>query len=215
VVLAGLTATAAVATQTVPHLSSSLPALAVMATSFVFSDFATGVYHWAVDNYGNRETPVFGSHIAAFQGHHTSPWTIAQRGMFNNISKATVPTMPQMALLALLPLPLDFKVFYSTFLFSIVMSQEFHKWSHMVDPPAVAKFLQAGGVLISRSEHGLHHSSPFEEKYCIVSGICNPLLDRVGFFRWLEVFFYKRNGVEPNSWKLSPSIKEEALQRFG
>lgn len=30
----------------------------------------SGIYHWIVDNYGNGSTPVLGSQIAAFQGHH-------------------------------------------------------------------------------------------------------------------------------------------------
>lgn len=34
------------------------------------ADFASGVYHWAVDNYGSSETPVFGSQIAGFQVRH-------------------------------------------------------------------------------------------------------------------------------------------------
>lgn len=55
--------------------------------------------------------------------------------------------------------------------------QEFHRYAHMMDPPPLAKDLQSWGVLVSRKEHGLHHSSPFEEKYCIVSGACNGPLD--------------------------------------
>ena len=42
--------------------------------------------------------------------------------------------------------------------------------SHQVD-------LQDAGLLISRKDHGAHHKAPFNEKYSIVSGWCNPLLD--------------------------------------
>ena len=31
------------------------------------TDLVSGVYHWAVDNYGDGATPVFGSQIAGFQ----------------------------------------------------------------------------------------------------------------------------------------------------
>ena len=31
---------------------------------------AAGIYHWAVDNYGGPDTPVWGKQIAGFQGHH-------------------------------------------------------------------------------------------------------------------------------------------------
>ena len=52
------------------------------------ADFLTGVYHWSVDNYGSGQTPVVGSQIAAFQGHHQEPWTITQREFCNNVYKA-------------------------------------------------------------------------------------------------------------------------------
>ena len=32
-----------------------------------------------------------GNIIAAFQGHHTAPWTITERGFCNNVSKLCVP----------------------------------------------------------------------------------------------------------------------------
>lgn len=34
---------------------------------FEFADFGSGVYHWSMDNYGNKDTPVFGTQIVAFQ----------------------------------------------------------------------------------------------------------------------------------------------------
>lgn len=33
---------------------------AALALSYLFTDFAVGVYHHAVDNYGSAETPIFG-----------------------------------------------------------------------------------------------------------------------------------------------------------
>jgi hypothetical protein len=41
----------------------------------------------STDNYGNRDTPVFGGVIEAFQGHHVSPWTITHRSFYNNVHK--------------------------------------------------------------------------------------------------------------------------------
>ena len=51
------------------------------------ADFLTGVYHWSVDNYGSGATPIVGSQIAAFQGHHQRPWTITEREFCNNVHK--------------------------------------------------------------------------------------------------------------------------------
>lgn len=57
-----------------------------------------------------------------------------------------------------------------------------------VSPPLLQPLLlQDAGLLISRKDHGAHHKAPFNEKYSIVSGWCNPLLDGdcPGERRWL------------------------------
>lgn len=43
---------------------------------YVFADLVSGVFHWSVDNYGDGSTPLFGSVIEAFQGHHGESRTI-------------------------------------------------------------------------------------------------------------------------------------------
>jgi hypothetical protein len=48
--------------------------------------------------------------------------------------------------------------------------------------------------------------------YCIISGICNPILDKTGVFRWMEHMVYKMNGVESNAWKLDPALRERTLR---
>jgi ubiquitin-conjugating enzyme E2 variant len=59
--------------------------LGAVFAAYVLSDLGTAVYHWAVDNYGDGNTPFFGRQIAAFQGHHQRPWTITQREFCNNV----------------------------------------------------------------------------------------------------------------------------------
>lgn len=92
-----------------------------------------------------------------------------------------------------------------------MLSQEFHKWSHMKEPPKLVMDLQDAGLILSRKEHGAHHSSPFETNYCILTGMCNPALDNSGFWRRMEALVYRLTGAEPNSWKLDPAVKAIAL----
>ncbi|KAA8490955.1 Fatty acid desaturase 4, chloroplastic [Porphyridium purpureum] len=178
--------------------------------AYAFADFATGVYHWGVDNYGDRNTPVFGYQIDAFQGHHKSPWTITERGVFNNVHKACVPALPLLGLMAVCNsfIAPELMTFLNVFFVSVIMSQEIHKWAHMLHPPALVVALQDARVLLSRKVHGLHHNSPFEGNYCIVNGWCNQFLDRIGFFRKMELFFFKLNGAVPNTWLLEESLRQ-------
>jgi palmitoyl-[glycerolipid] 3-(E)-desaturase len=193
--------------------ASQLAACAAAAVGgWVFADFGTAVYHWSVDNYGSKDTPLFGFQIAAFQGHHSSPWTITNREFANNLYRLTMPTSPQMFALCFLPLPPVALAGASSALMWIVLSQELHRQAHMLRPNAYARVLQALGIALSRKEHGRHHSSPFEGHYGIVSGLANPLLDGTLFFRRLEAAVYRFNGAEPVSWALDPSLKEASLK---
>jgi palmitoyl-[glycerolipid] 3-(E)-desaturase len=186
-------------------------ASAAAFVGYLFADFGTGVYHFLVDNYGNEHTPVFGFQIAAFQGHHKSPWTITNRDFANNLFRLTIPASPQMLALLLLPLPPVLIAGLSSALFWIVASQELHKQAHMQRPAPYARVLQSLRIAISSKGHGLHHASPFDSHYCMVSGLFNTVLDKALFFRRLEAGIYEWNGVEPISWELSPELKRQAL----
>ena len=72
-------------------LITVLQTAAVCFASWTLADFGSGVLHWSVDNYGNGRTPIMGSIIAAFQGHHSAPWTITYREFCNNVYKLCIP----------------------------------------------------------------------------------------------------------------------------
>lgn len=184
-----------------------ITALVIGAFSVVLGDLGTGIFHWSVDNYGSLETPLFGSVCAAFQGHHETPWTITFRGFANNVYKICYGTIPALsAVLAVHPAA-GTQLFFTLFINWWMLSQEFHKYSHMKTPPKFVKFLQNRGIILSRKEHGLHHTAPFEGHYCILTGICNPALDGTNFFRHLERLVFNLTGNEPNTWKIEPSLR--------
>ncbi|BDA48150.1 probable transmembrane protein 189 [Coccomyxa sp. Obi] len=192
----------------VHDLPGTIGAAIAAVLAYYISDFLTGIYHWGVDNYGDGETPIVGSQIAAFQGHHQKPWTITEREFCNNVHKVFKPALP-FSLLCLLAspwLPAPVEVFLSTATFLTCMSQQFHAWSHMKKSELhpIVDALQGAGILVSRKAHGAHHRAPFEGNYCIVSGFWNPILDAGGspdgFFRRLERFVAARTGVEPRCW---------------
>ncbi|KAL6313943.1 hypothetical protein AAG906_011673 [Vitis piasezkii] len=87
-------------------------------------------------------------YIEAFQGHHKWPWTIT-RQFANNLHSWLVQS----------PLP--------------SMPGSWHK-SRL--PPLVVAPLDAG-LLVSRSQHAAHHHAPYNNSYCIVSGVWNEFLD--------------------------------------
>jgi hypothetical protein len=70
---------------------TAITSIITVIASWIVADFGSGVFHWSVDNYGNGRTPVMGNIIAAFQGHHSAPWTITYRGFCNNVWKLCIP----------------------------------------------------------------------------------------------------------------------------
>lgn len=193
---------------------TSLQALLLVISSWILADFGSGVLHWSVDNYGNGRTPIFGSLIAGFQGHHTAPWTITERGFCNNVYKLCLPFgIVPMTLINLIAGPFT-TFFFTSFCVMEIMSQEFHKWSHMTKSqcPAWVNWLQDVGISVGRVPHAQHHLAPFHGNYCIISGLCNKPLDESGLFRRLERIIYQWNGVESNAWKLDASLRERTLQ---
>lgn len=171
-------------------------------------DFATGVFHWSVDNYGSINTPIVGSICAAFQGHHNTPWTITFRPFANNVYKIAKSTIPAyllcigMGMVGGMGMGMGVYVhmFFTFFINWWLISQELHKYAHMKKPPVWIHYLQSLGIILTRKEHGMHHVSPYDKHYCILTGTCNSLLDRVDFFRYLEKMVFRVTGKKPLSW---------------
>ncbi|MGK3759153.1 MAG: hypothetical protein ACI8RD_011470 [Bacillariaceae sp.] len=192
-----------------------LQAMSITLTSWALADFGSGVLHWSVDNYGNGRTPIMGGIIAAFQGHHSAPWTITEREFENNVSKLCVPFGIQtvLALKFVFGLGPYSTLFWTIFCLMEILSQEFHKMSHTTKSEAgpIWNSLQDNGLSIGRKQHAQHHIAPYDGNYCIVSGVCNEKVDESGIFRRMEHIIYKINGIESNAWKLDPQLRERTL----
>lgn len=217
-IVAGTTALAAAGAIHAATELGPIDAACLLVGAMVFADFLTGVFHWATDNYGNLETPLVGPACAAFQGHHRHPYTIVHRTFCNNVFKIAKIVAPLIAASAWLPPAPAY--FLTVALYCQMLSQEFHKYSHMPPNrhPDLVRTLQRAGLIISTKEHGRHHTSPYDGHYCIFNGWCNSFLDQSKFFRRLEALIFTEFGVEPNCWKADErgeAVKRDALATLG
>ena len=179
------------------HINSPIDLLGIIfavGLSIFLGDLGTGVFHWSVDNYGSIKTPVFGTVCASFQGHHITPWTITFRSFANNVYKICYGTIPALLLVTISPLGPLSRLFFALFITWWMISQELHKFAHMRTAPKWVKVLQDTGIILSKKEHGLHHTSPFEGHYSILNGASNWILDKTNFFRFLEVAVFRLTG---------------------
>nr|VDD55462.1 unnamed protein product [Brassica oleracea] len=178
------------------------PALAGYA-GYILADLGSGLYHWAIDNYGDESTPLVGTQIEAARGHHKWPWIITIRQFANNshaLARGITFTVLPLVLACNDPVVHGF---VSMFAFCILFCQQCHAWAHERKsklPPLVVAF-QDMGLLLSRRQHVNHHRHHRTYmSYCIVSGVWNNVLDDNKIFEALEKVLYVQFGVKPRSW---------------
>lgn len=163
------------------------PVLAV--AGYVAADLVSGVVHFLADNFAEADTPLVGpTFVRPFREHHTDPTGITRHGFVETNGNNVIVSLPFLVPV-LLWVPVTSSVsawvigaFILCFLFAVFLTNQFHKWAHEPDPPAIARRLQAAGLILSKSHHDVHHTSPFNTHYCITVGLWNPLLQRLRVF---------------------------------
>jgi Lipid desaturase domain len=167
------------------------PILLVLA--YLTADFLSGFVHFLADNFGSYDTPILGPNfIQPFREHHVDPKGIVGHDFVDANGNNSLATLPFM-LFVWIVVPLEtwyygylFGTFFLCLCLAAFLTNQFHKWAHMDDPPAFVGWLQARGVILSQEHHDIHHESPYDTYYCITAGFWNPLLDRIRFYERAE-----------------------------
>ncbi|MBI1908099.1 kua-ubiquitin conjugating enzyme hybrid localization domain protein [Candidatus Uhrbacteria bacterium] len=158
---------------------------------YLLADFASGFVHFLGDTVGDEHTPVVGkAFIYAFREHHTDQKAITRHDFYYTNGNNCLVSLPVMLVLyhavpaAWLANPWIAFAFASLFflVISIFFTNQIHKWAHQDNPNAVARWLQARGLILTPARHRLHHTAPHDSHYCITTGWLNPLLEQLRFF---------------------------------
>lgn len=187
------------------------------SVGYLFADLGSGVYHWFLDNYGDASTPFFGMQIDAFQRHHKWPMVITKHEFANHlhvIGRSITWTMLPINLICHdRPIVMGFMAMAGG---CGMFSMQFHSWAHVNkdELPLIVVALQDVGVLLSRSQHGSHHRRPYNNSYCIVSGVWNRFLDKYKVFVALEMVLFFMLGLRPRSWSESNSAWTKEVERI-
>ena len=177
-----------------------LAALAGMAAA----DFASGLLHWAADTWGRADLPVVGSRILVpFRVHHVNPDDFLTRRFLDTNGDVAAISIPVLSGLLVMPLESAWQhaVGFGGFAFCLVggMTNQIHQWAHLPSPPGAVRLLQGLGLFLGAREHAVHHQRPYHGHYCITTGWCNRLLDRIAFFRRLETAITALTGARPRA----------------
>jgi ubiquitin-conjugating enzyme E2 variant len=164
--------------------------------AILLADFMTGIVHWWEDAYGNPNWSILGkSLIEPNLRHHKYPREFIKGSYWSRIN-----TSMYLGLL-LLGLCCLFSIFniYSFICIAIAAhGNEIHRLSHQTDKEngRLIVLLQKTGIMQSRRHHGLHHNSPFECNYCVMTNFVNPVLQSINFWHYTEQFLAVFFGIK-------------------
>lgn len=166
--------------------------------AIIFVDFISGIGHWLQDRYATEEmTLIRDSLVIPNKEHHDHPRKFLSHTYWyrNNV---TIVICFFLAFLFAISGLHPATNFFSMILLSNI--NEVHAFAHQErkKTPTWVLGLQKIGLLQSKKHHNLHHASPFEIRYCILTNWLNPILDHIKFFRFLEWIILKVFKASPN-----------------
>ena len=162
--------------------------------SWLAADFIAGLFHWWEDSYLTDSDTLLGRLIGApNQLHHANQYAFLDGSYWGRNSTTIIPSMIALALC------LAFEPIRDGWLAMLFLSQanQVHAWAHSKGKNGLlVGTLQRIGILQSCKHHAKHHRNPFHVRYCVMSPVLNPILDAVGFWRWLEYVVWITLGIE-------------------
>jgi ubiquitin-conjugating enzyme E2 variant len=162
---------------------------------WLIADFASGVFHWWQDAYGDPYWPVIGTHITRPNVlHHYAPRALLANSWWNS-SRTLLVIALLIAGVAWWTDALSWQLVLGLSL-GVNMNQ-IHKWSHQSPRriPVLVRWLQRLGVLQSPKQHRAHHLDTRETNYCVLTDYVNPVLERVRFWSALEWLLARGFGI--------------------
>jgi ubiquitin-conjugating enzyme E2 variant len=184
-----------------PHTGPWLLLSAVLL-GYLAADFVSGFVHWLGDTWGSTTMPLLGKAlIRPFREHHVDEKAITRHDFVETNGNNCLISLPVALAAVALPHSGPGWVFTSATLgamiFWVMATNQFHKWSHLDEPPALVGFLQRIHLVLPPEHHRLHHTAPFNKYYCITVGWMNKPLTLIHFFPTLERLVTRLTGLLP------------------
>lgn len=156
----------------------------------LIADFFSGVAHWAQDRFDAKRLSFFNyMFIYKADEHHKHPSLCTQYTWFErNRYPVLILTMLAGSMFVVGMLTWKIMLFLTLLLFS----GEIHVLSHHQSSSrnSLIRILKRSRLIQSSDHHRVHHKN-HDLNYCIITNAVNPLLNRMGFFKWLDSMFVK------------------------
>lgn len=149
-------------------------ALLLAVAGWALADLASGLYHLLLDHLPPQGDTYLRRQAAAFQVHHHRPGAFLEGGLLAAALPSAAPAMLAGVLALCLPGP--WPALLWAFGAGIYAAQIAHGIAHL--RPAWARPPQRARLLLRPAEHDAHHADT-GGTYCVLTGWCNPILDRL------------------------------------
>lgn len=171
----------------------------------LIADFISGFVHWMFDTWWSVDTKVIGQlAVRTFRHHHVDPRAMTKHDFVetngHNWALTPIYTGIGFAFVDAAETSLIDVFLGQTFLVGtgfVMVTSQFHKWSHAEEVPRWVRFLQWAGLALPPEHHRTHHTAPYDQHYCVTNGWMNRPLQVIGFFRGLERLVTWATGAIP------------------
>jgi hypothetical protein len=181
--------------------------LAIIVATFL-ADFLSGLLHWAFDTWFNASPTALRRMVFVVREHHLRPARIFRYRLRDEVGMLSwfglLLASPFLAF-ALLPAgepgPVRFAAAVAgvTASLEIVLMLEFHKCGHRMRRGRLIRGLQRIHLLLSPEQHLRHHSGEHDVNYCLITGVADRTVGRLGAFRLLERCICAVTGAVPRA----------------
>jgi len=179
-------------------------------TAYVLSDLGSGFVHHALDNYCKPGPSVVGNMASLARAHHYFAKNSEQTTLAGELDPMAKIVAPLAAGLAVWNPHYLLQAGFSAALGGLLFAQTSHRMTHQAEAGKLVTIARKLKIAQPKEDHHAHHRAPWVSNYCLLNGICNPLLDRTHFWRKYEKAVFCVTGAEPKSWK-HPAVREFAL----
>lgn len=162
---------------------------AAILLAILAADFVSGLFHFLADNFGREDMAFLGPNvIRPFREHHVDPKEITRHDWIETNGNNCLICLPWIVVFLLVIPTQEYLVaacwmtFWTFFLVGIMLTNQFHQWSHQDDRSLLVRALQKCWLVLPTDHHEVHHTAPYDRYYCITVGWLNPVLDWIGFW---------------------------------